>query len=156
MFEQSEQQRSDGVKWHYSAARNRRAEVALVPGELARHALEQLDRDARLLAHEGPEVPGRHAPADDVRVGAHRRRAIASGEQRDLAEMLAAAERDDARAVLDTTTVPDCTKKKPTPPSPSETMCSPAENARRFIDVAITRRSLSDTSERSATPRRKS
>ena len=76
---------SSGRRVSCRGAAGRRAGVAM--------RLEQLDRDARLLAHERPEVPRRHAPADDVRLRADRRRAVAAGEQRDLPEVVARPER---------------------------------------------------------------
>src|SRR5919106_5715269 len=63
--------------------------------DLPRERLEDLPSDVRVRLHERTELPGREAVALELAVGLDRRGARPLGDQRDLAEMVAGAERAD-------------------------------------------------------------
>src|SRR6266849_10830199 len=61
--------------------------------QLLGHRRQELPGDLGVALDERPEVPRRHAVADHVRLGGDRRRPVGAGEERDLAEVVAGADR---------------------------------------------------------------
>src|SRR5205085_6431437 len=67
--------------------------------QLLRHRREELPRDRGVLLDEWLEVPRGHAVAEHVGLGGDRRRAVGAGQERDLAEVVAGADRVSVLAV---------------------------------------------------------
>src|SRR5260370_26976955 len=67
--------------------------------ELLGHRRQELPRDRGVALDERPEVPRRHAVADHVGRGGDRRRPVGAGEEGDLAEVVAGADRAAGRAL---------------------------------------------------------
>src|SRR5689334_12930915 len=72
--------------------RARSARALLGGAELLGHRLEHRPGELRVRLDERAEVPHRHPPGLDGRLGGDRGRAAALGDQRDLAEIVAWAE----------------------------------------------------------------
>src|SRR6185503_17242834 len=69
--------------------------AALGVADLARDGLEELPRDVGVVLDERAEIPRRHAVAAKLALGPDRGRALAVGDQCDLAEVVAGAEAPD-------------------------------------------------------------